>query len=105
MRYLGSLAETDKPAALAGAPAVLCPSPYESLSIVLLEALAVGTPGLAKARSAVLDEHCRRSNAGLCYEDGTESARRWPRSRATTGCGRPSARAAGATWRRSTAGR
>jgi glycosyltransferase involved in cell wall biosynthesis len=50
----------------------VCPSPYESLSIVLLEGLALGTPGLVSARSAVLEEHCRRSNAGLFYADGDE---------------------------------
>jgi glycosyltransferase involved in cell wall biosynthesis len=46
---------------------VLCPSPYESLSIVLLEALAHGTPALASAASPVLRDHCVRSRAGLHY--------------------------------------
>ena len=54
VRYLGYLPEDEKFAAMAGARAVVCPSPYESLSIVLLEALALGTPVLASARSAVL---------------------------------------------------
>jgi glycosyltransferase involved in cell wall biosynthesis len=52
---------------MAGARAVVCPSPYESLSIVLLEALALGTPVLCNAHSPVLLDHCRRSNAGLHY--------------------------------------
>lgn len=72
VRYLGYLPEEEKMAALAGARAVVCPSPYESLSIVLLEAFALGTPGLASARSPVLKEHCLRSNAGLYYADGGE---------------------------------
>lgn len=72
VRTLGFLDEDEKHAALAGATAVLCPSPYESLSIVLLEALAHGTPVLATARSAVLLDHCRRSNAGLWYENAAE---------------------------------
>jgi glycosyltransferase involved in cell wall biosynthesis len=72
VRYLGYLSEDEKFAALAGARAVVCPSPYESLSIVLLEALSLGTPVLATARSAVLKDHCLRSNAGLWYEDGDE---------------------------------
>lgn len=72
VRYLGFLSEEDKAAAMGGAVAVVCPSPFESLSIVLLEGLALGTPGLVNARSAVLKEHCLRSNAGLFYEDGDE---------------------------------
>jgi len=48
------------------------PSPYESLSILALEAFAVGTPVLVNARSEVLVEHCRRSNAGLYYADRDE---------------------------------
>jgi glycosyltransferase involved in cell wall biosynthesis len=51
---------------------VLCPSPFESLSIVLLEALSLGTPALASARSPVLLDHCLRSNAGLHYHDADE---------------------------------
>jgi glycosyltransferase involved in cell wall biosynthesis len=72
VRYLGFLSEPEKRAALAGARAVICPSPYESLSIVLLEGLSFGTPALVNARSPVLLEHCLRSNAGLFYEDACE---------------------------------
>jgi glycosyltransferase involved in cell wall biosynthesis len=72
--HLGFLSEADKRAAMAGARAVVCPSPYESLSIVLLESLALGTPGIVNARSAVLEEHCLRSNAGLPYRDALEYA-------------------------------
>ena len=72
VRYLGYLSEEEKAAALAGARAVICPSPYESLSIVLLEGMALGTPALATARSAVLLDHCRRSNGGLWYRDADE---------------------------------
>jgi glycosyltransferase involved in cell wall biosynthesis len=72
VRYLGYLPESEKAAALAGADVVLCPSPYESLSIVLLEGFALGVPGLVNARSAVLLDHCRRANAGLYYESADE---------------------------------
>jgi glycosyltransferase involved in cell wall biosynthesis len=72
VRYLGFLDEHEKMAALAGAKAVICPSPYESLSIVLLEGLAHGVPALVTSRSAVLLDHARRSNAGLWYEDAWE---------------------------------
>ena len=53
-------------------PVVVVPSPYESLSLLALEAMSVGTPVLANARSAVLVEHCTRSNGGLWYEDRNE---------------------------------
>jgi len=74
VRYLGYLPEHEKMAALAGARVVICPSPYESLSIVLLEGMALGAPALASARSPVLTDHCRRSNAGLYYADAEEFA-------------------------------
>jgi glycosyltransferase involved in cell wall biosynthesis len=72
VRYLGFLPPEEKMAALAGARAVICPSPYESLSIVLLEGMSLGAPALANARSAVLKDHCLRSNGGLFYEDADE---------------------------------
>jgi glycosyltransferase involved in cell wall biosynthesis len=74
LRYAGYVSEAEKHGALAGAAVVVCPSPYESLSIALLEGFAVGTPGLVNAGSAVLREHCLRSNAGLFYADGDEFA-------------------------------
>ena len=54
------------------ATVVVCPSPYESLSLLALEAFAVGTPVLANARSDVLVDHCQKSNAGLYYADRDE---------------------------------
>jgi glycosyltransferase involved in cell wall biosynthesis len=72
VRYLGFLSEEDKLAALAGARVVVCPSPFESLSITLLEGFAVGVPALVNARSDVLKEHCLRSGGGLFYESGEE---------------------------------
>lgn len=72
LRHLGYLPEDEKQGALAGAVCVVCSSPYESLSITLLEGFAVGTPGLVNAASAVLKEHCLRSQAGLYYADGDE---------------------------------
>jgi glycosyltransferase involved in cell wall biosynthesis len=74
VRYLGFLPEAEKAGALAAARAVVCPSPFESLSIALLEGFALGTPGLVNARSEVLKEHCLRSGAALFYEDGDEYA-------------------------------
>jgi len=71
---LGYLPEEEKAAAIAGADVVLCPSPYESLSIVLLEAMAAGVPTLSSARSEVLLDHSRRSGGGLYYEGADEFA-------------------------------
>ena len=72
VRFAGMLSEIERVQALEAATIVVCPSPYESLSLLALEALAVGTPILVNARSAVLVEHCVRSNGGLWYADRDE---------------------------------
>ena len=72
IRFAGLLSDRERIQALEAATVVVCPSPYESLSLLALESFAVGTPILANARSAVLVEHCVRSNAGLYYADGDE---------------------------------
>ena len=72
VRFAGLLSETERIQALEAASLVVCPSPYESLSLLALEAMSVGTPVLVNARSAVLVEHCVRSNAGLWYADKDE---------------------------------
>jgi glycosyltransferase involved in cell wall biosynthesis len=70
--FAGLLPDRERVQALEAATVVVCPSPYESLSLLALEALAVGTPILANARSAVLVEHCIRSNGGLYYANRDE---------------------------------
>ena len=72
IRFAGRLSDRERLQALEAATVVVCPSPYESLSLLALEALSVGTPILANARSAVLVEHCMRSNGGLYYADRDE---------------------------------
>jgi glycosyltransferase involved in cell wall biosynthesis len=72
IRFAGLLSDRERIQALEAATVVVCPSPYESLSLLALEALSVGTPVLANARSAVLVEHCTRSNGGLYYADRDE---------------------------------
>ena len=48
------------------------PSYFESLSMVALEAWALGRPVLANGRCDVLKGQCIRSNAGLYYESYEE---------------------------------
>ena len=72
VRFAGLLSDAERLQALEAATVVSCPSPYESLSLLALEALSVGTPILTNARSAVLVEHCVKSNGGLYYENRDE---------------------------------
>ena len=72
IRFAGLLSDSERVQALEAATVVICPSPYESLSLLALEAMSVGTPVLVNARSAVLVEHCVRSNGGLWYSDRNE---------------------------------
>jgi glycosyltransferase involved in cell wall biosynthesis len=72
IRALGFRPEQDKFDALAGAEALIMPSFYESLSMVTLEAWALGRPVLANARCEVLQGQCRRSNGGLYYSNYPE---------------------------------
>ncbi len=67
VRFAGLLSDRERMDALEAATVVVCPSPFESLSLLALEALSVGTPILVNARSEVLVEHCIRSNGGLYY--------------------------------------
>jgi glycosyltransferase involved in cell wall biosynthesis len=69
---LGFVSSEDKFKAMAGAEVLLLPSRYESLSIVFLESLALGTPVLCDGTSAVLRGHCLRSNAALYYHNYSE---------------------------------
>jgi len=72
LHFAGRLPDSERLQALEAATVVVVPSPYESLSLLALEAFAVGTPVLANARSEVLVDHCHKSNAGLYYADRDE---------------------------------
>ena len=45
IRFAGMLSDRERVQALEAATVVVCPSPYESLSLLALEAFAAGTPG------------------------------------------------------------
>jgi glycosyltransferase involved in cell wall biosynthesis len=72
VRFAGLLSEQERAEALEAATVVVIPSPYESLSLLALEAFGVGAPVLANGRSEVLVDHCRKSNAGLYYSSQDE---------------------------------
>jgi glycosyltransferase involved in cell wall biosynthesis len=74
IRHLGFVSDADKFDAIAGAVALVMPSYFESLSMVALEAWALGRPVLANARCDVLVGQSLRSNAGLYYANAGEFA-------------------------------
>lgn len=74
VRHLGFLDDRDKFDLIAGATTLVMPSYFESLSMVALEAWALGRPVLANGRCDVLRGQCVRSRAGLYYENYEEFA-------------------------------
>jgi glycosyltransferase involved in cell wall biosynthesis len=72
IRHLGFLYDQDKYDALAAADLLVMPSYYESLSMVALEAWALGKPVLVNGKCEVLRGQCIRSKAGLYYETQAE---------------------------------
>ena len=93
IRSLGYVSDDLRSALLAHARLLVVPSPYESLSIVLLEAWNHGVPALVNARCKVLHGQVRRANGGLYLPDlqriqgSTRLSSRPPRG--TTGARRP----------------
>ena len=71
---VGMLDEAARWEALAGAAAVVVPSFHESLSLLALEAWAVGRPVLANAASPVLLGQVLRSGGGIGYRGAAELA-------------------------------
>jgi glycosyltransferase involved in cell wall biosynthesis len=67
VRHLGFVSDEDKFDGMAAADLLVMPSYFESLSMVTLEAWALGKPVLANGACDVLVGQCLRSNAGLFY--------------------------------------
>lgn len=65
--YTGFVTEEEKQAIFQNAKLLVMPSLYESLSLVILESMAVKRPVFVNGRCAVLKGQCIRSNAGLYY--------------------------------------
>ncbi len=69
---LGYVSDDVRDAVLTGAEALIVPSPYESLSIVVLEAWNHGVPALVNGHCAVLSGQVHRANGGLAYRSARE---------------------------------
>jgi glycosyltransferase involved in cell wall biosynthesis len=67
IKFLGYVDDARRDALLASASALVVPSPYESLSIVLLEAWNRGTPALVNGACDVLRGQALRSGGALYY--------------------------------------
>jgi glycosyltransferase involved in cell wall biosynthesis len=74
VRPLGFVEEGVRDALLSKAKALMMPSPFESLSMVLLEAWNRGLPALVNARCKVLRGQVERANGGLYYGNAVEFA-------------------------------
>lgn len=65
--YMGFVSEEEKMQLMLQAKLLVLPSLYESLSLVILESMALKRPVLVNGRCAVLKGQCIRSKAGLYY--------------------------------------
>jgi glycosyltransferase involved in cell wall biosynthesis len=74
IRALGFVPDGTRDALLAHARALVVPSPYESLSMVLLEAWNRGVPALVNGACRPLAGQVHRANGGLSYRLGREFA-------------------------------
>jgi glycosyltransferase involved in cell wall biosynthesis len=72
IRPLGFVEDAVRDALLTHARALVVPSPYESLSIALLEGWNHGVPALVNGDCAVLQGQVRRANGGLYYRSAKE---------------------------------
>ncbi len=74
IHHLGFVSEADKLSAVAGSRALIMPSRYESLSMVVLEAWREHRPVIANKQCEVLEGQCLRSNGGLVFNGYEEFA-------------------------------
>ena len=74
VRPLGFVDDALRDTLLAHAASLVMPSPFESLSMVLLEAWNLGVPALVNARCNVLRGQVERADGGLYYGNAVEFA-------------------------------
>jgi glycosyltransferase involved in cell wall biosynthesis len=70
--HLGVLSDADKLAVVRGSRLFVHPSPFESLSMALLEAWMMERPALVNGKCAVLRGQVTRANGGLYYANPEE---------------------------------
>ena len=66
---LGFVTDEEKFSLIRDAKLLVLASEFESLSMVVLESMVYGRPVLVNGKCMVLRGHCRRSNAGLYFEN------------------------------------
>lgn len=74
LHVTGFVDDQTKHEAIAGAAALATASPYESLSLVLLEAWSHGRPVIVPAASEVMASRTQRAGAGLVFSDAVDYA-------------------------------
>jgi glycosyltransferase involved in cell wall biosynthesis len=72
--FLGFLSEWDKFDGIAASTLLVMPSEFESFSIAVTEAMALGKPVLVNGHCAVLKGHCLNSEGGFSYSTYQEFA-------------------------------
>lgn len=72
VRYVGQVSDAEKFDALAGCTAVTYSGLLDSLSIIVLEAWAMGKPVVVSSNAPVLSSMSRRAGAGLPYGSADE---------------------------------
>lgn len=71
--YTGFVSDEEKLVILQHAKIVINPSKFESLSLMLLEAMSQGKPMIVNGECEVLKEHCVKSNNAALYYVGKRS--------------------------------
>lgn len=69
---LGFVSDADKFDGITASEMLVLPSKYESLSIVVLESMALGRPVVVDGNCIVTSGHCIKGNAGLYYMNYNE---------------------------------
>ena len=72
IKFLGFVSDDQKNALIKYAKALINPSQYESLSLVCLESLALGTPIIVNGFCPVTVRHAMKSNNGYSYKTSSD---------------------------------